>query len=129
MTEDTAPAAVAMAAAVADTTPAEKPTVPGAKKFETVDLEEPIVRGETSFPTLTLRKPSAGELRKLSLKDLINSDIDAILELLPRISDPILTDHEVNNISPGDLAQVGGVIRGFFLTPAERAAYQKMMDS
>lgn len=125
MTDQTeAPAGIAPAAS-----DISKPTVPGANKFETITLEEPIVRGETAITDLTLRKPSAGELRKLSLKDLINTDIDAILELLPRISDPILNDHEVNAICPGDLAQVGGVIRGFFLTPAERAAYQKMVES
>lgn len=110
-------------------TPPAPSAIPGARKFETITLEEPIQRGDTTIATLTLRKPSAGELRKLSLKDLINSEIDAILELLPRISDPTLTDHEANQLGPGDLAQVGGVVRGFFLTPAERAAYQKMMDS
>lgn len=108
---------------------AEPATVPGAKLFETVTLEQPIARGDTEIATITLRKPKAGELRKLSLKDILTSEIDTILELLPRISDPILTDHEVNDLSPGDLAQVGGVIRGFFLTPAERAGYQKMIDA
>lgn len=129
MTEQNLPAAIDLAAVTADQADAEKPTVPGSNKFEAITLEEPIIRGETEIAKLTLRKPSAGELRKLSLKDLINTEIDAILELLPRISDPTLNDHEVNAISPGDLAQIGGVIRGFFLTATERAAYQKMMDS
>lgn len=118
----------------AETAPAtdltvDRTTVPGAKLFETVTLEQPIPRSEGEIKTLTLRKPKSGELRKLSLKDILTSEIDTILELLPRISDPILTDAEVDDLCPGDLAQVGGVIRGFFLTPAERAGYQKMIDA
>lgn len=112
-------------------TPAETDiaTIPGGSLFETVTLEAPIVRGETQIATLTLRKPKAGELRKLSLKDILTSEIETILELLPRISDPMLTEAEIDNLEPGDLAQIGGVIRGFFLTAAERAAYQKMIDA
>lgn len=108
---------------------ADQATVPGAKMFEAITLEQPIKRGDAEIATLTLRKPKSGELRKLSLKDILTSEIDTILELLPRISDPILTDHEVNDLDAGDLAQIGGVIRGFFLTPAERAAYQKMIEA
>lgn len=104
-------------------------TVPGAKMLETITLEQPIKRGDTEISTLTLRKPKSGELRKLSLKDILTSEIDTILELLPRITDPILSDHEVNDLDPGDLAQVGSVIRGFFLTQGERAAFQKMIEA
>ncbi|OHC96424.1 MAG: hypothetical protein A2792_00165 [Sphingomonadales bacterium RIFCSPHIGHO2_01_FULL_65_20] len=87
-----------------------------------------MVRGETQITRLTLRKPGAGELRGLSLKDVLMSDIATIIEIVPRISDPILTDHEANTLEPGNLAVIGGVLRGFFLTKAEQAAIKKMME-
>ena len=60
-----------------------------ARKFETVDLVEPIRRGERVIDALTLRKPKAGELRGLTLSDLIGLDIGTIIKVIPRISDPV----------------------------------------
>jgi hypothetical protein len=91
-----------------------------------IPLVEPIVRGETTIDTLTLRKPMSGELRGLSLSDLLTSDVGTIITLVPRISNPILTDLEANNLDPSDLAQIGGTIRGFFLTPGEREMIERM---
>lgn len=93
-----------------------------------ITLVEPIVRGETPINTLVLRKPKAGELRGLSLKDLLTSDVGTIITLVPRISDPILTDAEAAMLDPADFAEIGGVIRGFFLTMAEREYIQKMQQ-
>lgn len=97
-----------------------------ARFSDPIPLVEPIVRGETSIDTLVLRKPKSGELRGLSLSDLLTSDVGTIITLVPRISDPILTDIEARDLDPADLAQIGGVIRGFFLTPAERIMIERM---
>jgi hypothetical protein len=93
-------------------------------RFSTVTLAEPIVRGETRIGKVTLRKPRASELRGLSLKDILTSEINAILEIIPRISDPILIRDEVDNLGAEDLAEFGGTIRGFFMTAAEKKAIE-----
>src|SRR3546814_12194013 len=56
------------------------------RNFVTVTLDDPITIGETVIDKVTLRKPKAGELRGLTLDDLITSDIDTLLKLMPRIS-------------------------------------------
>jgi len=99
----------------------------GKRTFETVTLCEPIKRGETRITTLTLRKPQAGELRGITLQELINTDIAAILKVVPRISDPVLTPHECDGLDPADLAEIGGRIRSFFMTSAERELLQAMI--
>lgn len=91
-----------------------------------IDLLEPIVRGETQITSLVLRKPKSGELRGLTLQDLLTTDVTTIMTLVPRISEPILTDAEARDLDPADLAEIGGVIRGFFLTRAERALIERM---
>ncbi len=96
-------------------------------RFETVTLSDPIKRGELKIERVTLRKPRAGELRGITLQDLINTDIVAILKVIPRISDPVLTPHECNDLDPADLAEMGGTIRGFFMTAAEREVMQAMI--
>lgn len=98
-----------------------------AAKFETIDLGEPITRGDVTIDKLTLRKPKAGELRGLSLSDVIATDIAALLRLLPRISEPALTDDECQNLDPADLTEIGGTIRGFFMTKAERQLMEAMI--
>ena len=97
------------------------------KKFATVDLMEPIERGERTIEQLTLRKPTAGELRGLTLADVIGLDITALLKLIPRISDPALTDDDCQNLDVGDLTEIGGTIRGFFMTKAERQMINAMI--
>lgn len=92
-----------------------------------ITLSEPIVRGETTIDTLNLRKPKAGELRQLSLGDVVNTEVTAILSLIPRISEPPLTPDEVNNLDPADLMEIGGAIRGFFMTAAERRMMETML--
>ena len=87
--------------------------------FETIDLAEPIVRGETNIEQLTLRG--------LTLTDVIGIDIATILKLIPRISEPVLTDDECQNLDPADLNEIGGAIRGFFMTKAERQLLEAML--
>jgi hypothetical protein len=108
------------------TNPPDLPTgnAERANRFVTVTLAEPISRGETTIEQLTLRKPKSGELRGLSLRDILSSDITATMEIIPRISDPILIRDEVENLDAEDLAEIGGVIRGFFMTAAEKKAIE-----
>lgn len=96
-------------------------------RFETVTLAQPILRGEQVISTITLRKPKAGELRNLNLGELINSDVTAVLKLIPRISDPVLTPHECNELDVADLTEIGGTIRGFFMTRAEKQVMEAML--
>lgn len=77
-------------------------------------LEQPIQRGEKNTITeITLRKPAAGELRGLKLADLINGDVNATIRLVPRISQPTLTEQEVSALDVADLLGCADAIAGF----------------
>jgi len=93
-------------------------------RFETVTLNTPIIRGETTIEKLTLRKPKGGELRGLTLQDILQTDIGTIITLVQRISDPILIKDEADNLEADDLAEIGGTIRGFFMTASEKKAIE-----
>lgn len=82
----------------------------------TIELDTPLKRGETEIAELTLRKPSAGELRGVSLAEVLQMQTDALITLIPRISNPSLTAAEVRQMDPADLVQCGGEIAGFLLT-------------
>ncbi len=81
----------------------------------TVTLDTPIRRGTTTIDSITLRKPSSGELRGVSLVELLKMDVASIMKVLPRISAPSLTAVEVSGMDPADLLELGSKISGFLL--------------
>ncbi len=113
-----------MADAETETSPA-----PTAKKqvFETVTLAQPIIRGDKEITQLQLRKPKAGELRGLSMGDVVGMDVTALIKLTPRISDPVLTEAEVADLDADDFTEIAGTIRGFFMTKGEVMVMEAMM--
>ncbi len=92
--------------------------------FKAIILDQPLTRGETQIESIQLRKPSAGELRDISITALAQMNVSEICKVLPRISTPTLTDHEVNKMDIADLAQLGGQIVSFLLPKAVMEEYQ-----
>jgi hypothetical protein len=104
-----------------DTKDTDKPqnevtiTEPKALPPHSVMLDEPIKRGDQIINTITLRKPKAGELRGLSLQEVLQLDVNSLQKLLPRISSPTLTEQDVANMDTADLTAVGTELVGFFV--------------
>lgn len=83
------------------------------QKENVVVLASPVKRGETEISQIELIKPNAGALRGVRLSDLAGSDVDALLIVLPRISQPALTKAECLNLAPEDLISLAGAVIGF----------------
>lgn len=99
------------------------------KFSDEIMLSEAIVRGSETISSIKLRKPKAGELRGLSIQELMNARASAVLDVLPRIAVPIITQAEADNLEAEDLAACGGAIIGFFLTPADRKKVEKVLNA
>lgn len=93
----------------------EATTVAKNPNLETITLDTPITRGSTQITEVTVRKPVSGELRGVTLTDLLQMDVLALRKVLPRITSPSLTDHELGNLDPADLVQMGSAVTGFLL--------------
>lgn len=87
---------------------------------ETIPLDTPIARGDTRIEAVTLRKPTAGELRGVSLTDILQMNVDALTVVLPRISTPTLLKQDVTAMDPADLVQLWSAVAGFLLPKASR---------
>lgn len=87
-----------------------------------VTLDKPFTRGNNTIDSLTLRKPASGELRGVSLLDLMQMDVQALSKVLPRITSPSLTTQEVNAMDPADLLACGVAVSGFLLQKSAREA-------
>lgn len=106
----------AQPAEVAEAAPAKNPNE------ATVEFDTPIVRGTQEITEIVLRKPKSGELRGVALVDLLQMDVLALRKVLPRITTPSLTDHEIGNMDPADLVDCAGKVAAFLLKKSAREA-------
>lgn len=120
-------AAVEQSTAVADQ--ATPPPMPANPDIETVEFDTPIVRGDLTISQVNINKPKTGALRGLSLSDLLKLDVDTVIKLVPRISTPLLAEHEVAALDPADFLSVSTVVVGFFASKEQRAKAQAEAES
>jgi hypothetical protein len=103
----------------------EQTTRSDSEALATVTLEVPIKRGEQEIKQIRLRRPMGGELRGVSLSDLAQLDVGAIIKVAPRIAIPTLTTADMNSIDPADLMQIGSEILGFLLPKGVKASLEQ----
>lgn len=96
------------------------PSAPSGPIFVTVSLETPLVRGEQTIEQVQLRKPASGELRGCSLVGLSQLDFAELRRVIPRITQPVLTEADVDRLDPADLVAIGAEVSGFLLPKALR---------
>ncbi|MFQ6291540.1 phage tail assembly protein [Yersinia enterocolitica] len=84
-------------------------------KFNVITLDVPIVRGNTTITEVTVNKPTAGALRGAKLQALLDTDVDALIRVLPRITTPNLTVPEISNLDPADIYALSQALALFFL--------------
>lgn len=94
-----------------------------------VALSTPIKRAGGDITEVTLRKPKAGHLRGLKVEDLFGTDVNALLALLPRITEPPLIVAEIEDLETDDLLEIAGTVKGFFMTTEMREAMAKVMGA
>jgi len=67
-----------------------------------------------------VRKPTAGELRGLTVNALLNGDVTQLLTLAPRVTAPAIPKGA--DMDPADVTQFAGEVVDFLLPRAARAA-------
>ena len=82
-------------------------------KENVVTLNTPVLRGETTITEVQVTKPNAGTLRGVTLAAVANSDVNALLVVLPRVTVPSLTKEECARLELPDLVELAGLVIGF----------------
>lgn len=97
----------------------------------TIELEAPLVlgNGEQTIDRITIRKPRAGEMRGLSMFEVMHLDTDTIFKLLPRITTPIIHKAMAEELDPADFANIGKCLAGFFSGKKQRAELIAEMEA
>jgi hypothetical protein len=85
-------------------------------KLNAVILSTPVTIDGEKVEEITLRKPSPGELRGLSMVDILRMETDALFKLLPRITQPPLTPAQLSReIEPEDFTELATKTLLFFV--------------
>lgn len=108
----------------ADATPASEapgPITINGRRAVAVPLQEPIKRAGGDVSALHLMRPGVGDLRGLSLSELLMCQADTVAKLLPRISVPTLAPHEVQALDPADFVACSAEVVDFLTPQAARA--------
>lgn len=106
--------------------PAPPAAATGNAKTALFKLEHPIKREGGDLAESVLRKPSAGDLRGLNATALMQGDINSVIALLPRISNPFISDEEAVGLEAEDIMEAAGLVVGFFMTKAQRIMVEQM---
>lgn len=86
----------------------------------TIPLKNPIKRGDQEITSVKIRKPGVIALGGVVLGDLVRMQTDEVLRVLPRITEPVLQRHELNQLDPADLMDMAGEISNFFISDRVR---------
>lgn len=82
-------------------------------KTVTVTLETPVERGNQVFETIELRRPTVATLKGVTLTSVLEMDVNALVVVLPRITNPTLTQRDVQNMDPADLVALATEVSAF----------------
>lgn len=82
-----------------------------------VTLDKPIKRAGQMIEQVTLIEPNAGTLRGVSLAAVAQSEVDALIKVLPRMTYPALTEQELSAMALPDMLTLAAKVIGF-LSPA-----------
>jgi len=82
---------------------------------KTITLTTPVKRNgkEITEVTITEAMKQTGSLRGLKLYDVMTSDVDSLIKLLPRVTSPSLTEVEVVMLNVQDFSQLASGIADF----------------
>ncbi|WP_338616475.1 phage tail assembly protein [Pigmentiphaga sp. CHJ604] len=94
-----------------------------------ITLDTPVVRGKTTIKSVELVRPTAGQLKGISLVELAQLNADALVKLLPRITVPPLLAHEAAALGAPDLMAFGIEVASFLMSKSEKAAVQAQLDT
>lgn len=100
------------------------PVADNAPKVRRFTLDFDVKLGDqvliTAGTEVTVRKPGSSELRGLTLGALSQLDVNALHELAPRITSPVI--HKNAMMDPADLMQLGAEVMDFLLPTAVKPA-------
>lgn len=84
-----------------------------------VKLSQPIKRGEKEFSEITVIKPTIPALKGLKMLDVLQSDVNALTVLLPRVTQPMLHKNDFDSMEVSDFVELAGAAINFLVPTSD----------
>ena len=78
----------------------------------TVTLTAPVKIDGKEVTAIAVRKPKSGELRGVSLTAMIQMEVGALIKVLPRITQPPLSESQCAELDAPDMLALGTRVVG-----------------
>ncbi|KMW71168.1 phage tail protein [Photorhabdus luminescens subsp. luminescens] len=95
---------------------------------KTITLSEPLERHNGEKITeviITDTMKQVGALRGLKLYDVMTSDVNSLITLLPRVTQPRLTEAEISGMGIQDFTQLASGVADFLAPSSEAGGTQE----
>ena len=89
-----------------------------AQNSKSITLDHGITLGENLIKDITIYKPNVSHLRGISLRHLLDLNVDELKKLLPRVTSPAIPEKAIDSMEIMDFTNLTGAVLGF-LTPKE----------
>lgn len=96
---------------------------------KTVRLSKPVMVGETEYSEIVVREPNVIALKGLSLHALQFGHTDPLIELLPKITEPRLSQTVIKKMSVKDISKFALVVTAFLVDPLDWAEEEEQMEA
>lgn len=87
-----------------------------------VKLTQPIKRGDKEFTEITVTKPTIPALKGLKMLDVLQSDVNALTVLLPRVTQPMLHKNDFDSMEVSDFVELAGAAINFLVPTSDSEA-------
>jgi len=87
-----------------------------------ITLDQPIKRGDDEVTKVTMSEPLGGTMRGLQISMIQAGDVSANMKLIPRITNPSITEAELDAMPGRDIMKLTMAVVGFLLSPEDAAA-------
>lgn len=114
--------ATSSAASEADEAGYERGVHENGKAWVRVPLKKPLQRADNKYNSVLLTEPHGSDYQGTSLSFVAQGDYNALITVIPRISDPVIHKQDLQAMKASDLAAISGEVIAFFYTDAQRAA-------
>ena len=84
-----------------------------------VKLTQPIKRGDKEFTEITVTKPTIPALKGLKMLDVLQSDVNALTVLLPRVTQPMLHKNDFDSMEISDFVELAGAAINFLVPTSD----------
>ncbi|WP_439239076.1 phage tail assembly protein [Lonepinella sp. BR2919] len=93
-----------------------------------ITLANPIMRGDNAFYEIRVSKPNVNALKGLKLMDVWNADVNTYMQLLPRVTQPMLHKADFETMEVFDFNELSIAVINFLAPNSVKREQEELLE-